>query len=306
MQKGTVLVFGSINVDLIAHADFSKQRDNYAVGTGFTTNSGGKGLNTAIGCAAIDPTRVHMLGRVGLDIYGDFIVKEAEQAGLSAAQIIRDSNAHTGIGHLRVAPDGEYDTVVVQGANDNLCGKDFDDYLSSHQTPQFVITNLETPISAIEHIANSRSAATLAINVSPMVDGAAAVLVLANLAVLNLSEAKTLLRTSQDLQPRELLFELRKISPSVIVITLGERGAIAIDEKNEIFEVSGIPVKAVNTVGAGDSFFATLVMALSSGATLAQSLEAGNQAGRLACLRSESHLTPADAQAIRLATGLNF
>lgn len=306
MQKGSVLVFGSINVDLIAHADFSKQTDNYAVGTGFTTNSGGKGLNTAIGCAAIDPTRVQMLGRVGLDIYGDFIVKEVEQAGLSASQIIRDSNAHTGIGHLRVAPDGEYDTVVVQGANDNLCGKDFDDYMASHPAPQFVITNLETPISAIEHIAKNRSSAALAINVSPMVEGADNVLTLADLAVLNLSEAKTLLKTEQNLQPRELLLELRKISAAVIVVTLGEQGAIAIDEKNEIFEVSGLPVQAVNTVGAGDSFFATLVMALSSGATLALALEAGNQAGRLACLRSESHLSASDADAVRLATGFNF
>jgi len=306
MQKGSVLVFGSINVDLIAHADPARQKDNYVVGTGFTTNSGGKGLNTAMGCAAFNSSRVHMLGRVGLDIYGQFIIGVIEQAGLSAKYVIRDSKAHTGIGHLRVAPDGEYDTVVVQGANDNLCGEDFDSYLAENSAPAFVITNLETPLAAIRHIAERSQDTSLAINVSPMVEGAKDAIALANLAVLNLSEAKTLMGIDRDLQPRELLQQLREVTNAVIVMTLGERGAIAIDSKDEIFEVEGLPVKAINTVGAGDSFFAALIMALSLGASLPQALEAGNQAGRFACLRSESHLSLSDAEAIRVSTGLNF
>lgn len=306
MQKGSVVVFGSINVDLIAYADFRKQNDNYVVGSGFKTNSGGKGLNTAMGCSSINASRVHMLGRVGQDMYGDFIIAKVKEAGLRSDFIIRDANAHTGIGHLRVAPDGEYETVVIQGANDNISGEDFDAYLGVHGSPAFVITNLETPISAIRHIAEHGAATSLAVNVSPMVYGAKEALQLANLAVLNLSEAKTLLGIDFDALPRDLLNQLRKITQATLVITLGEQGAIALDQNDEIFEVHGEPVKAINTIGAGDSFFATLVMALSTGASISEAMAAGNQAGRLVCQRSESHISRADAEAIRVSTGLNF
>lgn len=306
MQKGSVVVFGSINVDLIAYADFRKQKDNYVVGSGFKTNSGGKGLNTAMGCASINASRVHMLGRVGQDMYGDFIIAKVKEAGLNSDFIIRDPNAHTGIGHLRVAPDGEYETVVVQGANDNISGQDFDTYLGVHGSPSFVITNLETPISAIRHIAGLGVTTSLAVNVSPMVDGAKEALQLANLAVLNLSEAKTLLGIDFDALPRDLLNQLRKITQATLVITLGEQGAIALDQNDGIFEVHGEPVKVINTIGAGDSFFATLVMALSTGASISEAMAAGNQAGRLVCQRSESHISRADAEAIRVSTGLNF
>ena len=247
-----------------------------------------------------------MLGRVGQDMYGDFIIAKVKEAGLNSDFIIRDPNAHTGIGHLRVAPDGEYETVVVQGANDNISGQDFDTYLGVHGSPSFVITNLETPISAIRHIAGLGVTTSLAVNVSPMVDGAKEALQLANLAVLNLSEAKTLLGIDFDALPRDLLNQLRKITQATLVITLGEQGAIALDQNDGIFEVHGEPVKVINTIGAGDSFFATLVMALSTGASISEAMAAGNQAGRLVCQRSESHISRADAEAIRVSTGLNF
>lgn len=65
-------------------------------------------------------------------------------------------------------------------------------------------------------------------------------------------------------------------------ITLGERGALAFSENGEVMHVPTVPADGtIDITGAGDSFLAALVLALSSGATPEEAALLGNLAANV-------------------------
>jgi len=78
-------------------------------------------------------------------------------------------------------------------------------------------------------------------------------------------------------------------SLKIICITLGENGSIVYDGQ-EFFRVSGVKVKVVDTVGAGDSFSAAFLFSLLSGLTPRESGSFANQVG--AFVASQSGAVP--------------
>ncbi|MGE5591217.1 MAG: 1-phosphofructokinase family hexose kinase [Bacillota bacterium] len=69
-----------------------------------------------------------------------------------------------------------------------------------------------------------------------------------------------------------------------VVVSLGPNGAAAADPDGSLFIATPPPVKAVNTVGAGDSMSAGLASALSQGADLAAALRMGIACGTASVL----------------------
>ena len=80
----------------------------------------------------------------------------------------------------------------------------------------------------------------------------------------------------------EACLELKKIAKA-FVITMGPRGAIIFDGKNEIHVVT-IPVEAVDTNGAGDLFAGAFLYAINNGLSF-------SEAGKLGCLASSTLVT---------------
>ncbi|ANJ28302.1 carbohydrate kinase family protein [Agromyces aureus] len=62
---------------------------------------------------------------------------------------------------------------------------------------------------------------------------------------------------------------------SVVVCTLGARGAVAVDATLAEHRVAAVPVEVVDTNGAGDAFMSGVLDAHLAGASLAAALEAG-------------------------------
>lgn len=285
--------------------DFSEARSNYAVASDFRSSPGGKGLNTAIGCVAFDAKRSDLLARVGADMYGELAMNYAHANGLKKRSLIIDSDAQTGMGLVRVNPSGDYETVVIKGANENLSPLDYSRYISEHRRPNYVVASLETPMPAIRSVAKSTPQVRLVVNISPWSADSKEALSLSDIAVLNLSEARELIDEDGSASKEDLLAGLKKSCNGTIVITLGDEGAIAIDEKGEIWHVVGEPAVPVNTVGAGDSFLAGLVMSISAGLPLEQAIRVANQAGMIACLSADSHLTSRDVLKIHELSGFS-
>jgi len=77
---------------------------------------------------------------------------------------------------------------------------------------------------------------------------------------------------------------LRPLNAGPLVVTRGARGAVALDG-DDLIEVAGFAVDAVDTTGAGDVFRAGFIAALLDGAPLKDMLRFANAAAALSCTR---------------------
>ncbi len=114
MQK-TIVVVGSINMDLVARASEIPRPGQSLVGTGFDTTPGGKGANQAVAAARLGYL-VQMVGAVGEDVFGTALLDNLNNAGVRTAAVKR-VDGPSGVATILVAENGENSIVVVPGAN---------------------------------------------------------------------------------------------------------------------------------------------------------------------------------------------
>lgn len=294
MRPHRICVAGSINVDLVAYLDASSDASRYAEGKSFAMSAGGKSLNTALTVAVFDD--VHLVGRVGRDSFGGFIAETLISAGMATDGLITDETAGTGVGHVRVSATGEYDTVVIPGANGNFSPNDVVSILERHGAPEYAVLNLEVPLETCRHAAVSFRAAGSAVilNLSPVLPGAESMVPLADVVVLNREEAQIVLAQPDEYDPAALLHGLREAGAAAVVLTLGAEGSVFLDADGVAGRVRGTPVAVTNSIGAGDTFLGAFVAGLAQGLTFAEALAAGDAAGRIVCQKPVSYLEVAD------------
>lgn len=257
-------------------------------------SAGGKSLNTAMTIAALAP--VQLLGRVGEDDFGAFIARTVTSAGIDAGSLVFDREAGTGVGHVRVSAAGEYDTVVIPGANGNFSPGDVDHFLKENDTPDYAVLNLEVPLRTTRHaVQRFRDlGTTVMLNLSPIQDGAKDFLPLVDVVILNREEAQIVLNQPGEKDPDRLLQGLRSAGASAAVLTLGSDGVAYIDAVRGTGRIHGTPATVVNTIGAGDTFLGAFVAGLAAGRNFAEALTYADAAGRIVCGKSSSYLAAAD------------
>ena len=295
MQKDILIVaVGSINADLVAEKSVTAQRANYAYGSNFEMNLGGKSLNVALTALALS-NDVALISRIGNDIFGLEILNKAMKDGLITQYIKIDDQAHTGIGHVRVDENGQYDTIVINGANWNLTEGDVDAFILDGYRPKFAIFNFETDINLLKKIIPKfkQINSQIVINFSPIVNNMRDLLNLTDVAVLNLAEAQQILESSEN-NPEVLLKQLKSFGPKIVVITLGGDGAVAMNSDDLVIKVPAQVAKVKNTVGAGDGFLACLIYSIAQELSLEQSLINATYVGKLICSKSEASLSAKD------------
>ena len=295
MPKDVLIVaVGSINADLVAEKSVTAQRANYAYGSNFEMNLGGKSLNVALTALALS-NDVALISRIGNDIFGLEILNKAMKDGLITQYITIDEQAHTGIGHVRVDENGQYDTIVINGANWNLTEEDIDAFISDGYRPKFAIFNFETDINLLKKIIPKfkQINSQIVINFSPIVNNMRDSLNFTDIAVLNLAEAQQILESSES-NPEDLLKKLKSLGPKIVVITLGGDGAVAMNSDGLVVKVPAQVAKVKNTVGAGDGFLACLIYSIAQELSLEQSLINATYVGKIICSKSEASLSAKD------------
>jgi ribokinase len=126
------------------------------------------------------------------------------------------------------------------------------------------------------------------LNPAPMREIPAELLALTDILVLNeheLAECAGLAHASD--QPAEVMAKalLARAHPDLTVIaTLGAKGCIALT-KSEVIRISGEPVEAIDTTGAGDCFVGALAALLAEGLTLNEALRLANRAAAISVTR---------------------
>lgn len=296
MSNPLVVVVGSVNVDVVVSANVDKKTADYSISPDLDIILGGKGLNMAMTMSSFSQANVRYIGQVGNDVFGAFVLKQTAHSQLNSPFFAHSQSEPTGIGHVRKFPDGQYDTVVFEGANRTLSAEVVEQGLASFGNADWIVTNLESPLAVVAQVAARYPQIKLALNLSPLTSETAIAMDVADLLVLNEGEARYLASHVSGSDIEAVLEYLVAESGAIVVITLGELGAIGLLPDGELVRVPAKKAQVISTLGAGDTFFGAFMHAFTSGKSLEKSMSFAALAGSLVCERSYNSLSPEDAK----------
>lgn len=279
----TVLVFGSINMDLVARTPRLPERGETLIGHSFETVPGGKGANQAVAVARLG-VPVEMLGRVGQDSFGESLLQGLRADGVGCDRIYQDSTS-SGIAIIAVEDSGENHIIVVAGANGRVGDTELGHLKERVLDARVLLLQLEVPIDVVVEAAAIAHQA----GVTVILDPAPAPQQLpdalyphVNIITPNQGEAERLVGfpVKDWDSATEAAQVLLKRGVGTALIKLGPLGALCVTSQEQ-FQVPPFPVEAVDTVAAGDAFNGGLAAALAEGRSLQ---EATRQAAAVAAL----------------------
>jgi len=276
-----VVVFGSVNLDLVAKVARMPVPGETLAGHSFATTPGGKGANQAL-AASLAGASVRMFGAVGRDAFGSFALANLAASGVDLGGMVA-VDSPTGVALIHVDARGENAITVIGGANDDARATQVADNMLGPDTT--LVMQLEVPVSEVVLLARrARGLRTrILLNAAPALAFPADLLQAIDALIVNEHEA-AFIAAGHDLPaiPEQFAQAASARGHCTVVVTLGSRGAIAV-RGGETFPVAAPATTVVDTTGAGDALLGAFAAALDRGAPLRQALAEGVAAGSLAC-----------------------
>jgi ribokinase len=279
-----IVVFGSLNVDLVFPVDALPEPGETVLTEAYRTVPGGKGANQAVAAARAlgIPDTVVMAGCVGHDGFGTFVLDAMREAGVDVAPVIRTLRP-TGCASIGVDRQGRNAITVASGANlDAAASLVPDAWLD---TGTVLLLQNEVPVA--ENLALARRAAgrgaQVILNAAPaqplpVSDWAG----LLDLLVVNETELDSLAGSG----PEAALSLARSLETRVLA-TLGAEGAVLTERDGAGWRIGALPLaQVVDTTAAGDGFVGALAAALHEGFAMPDALRRASVAGGIACTRA--------------------
>jgi ribokinase len=277
-SKASIVVVGSVMVDLVAYADPLPAVGQTVVGSAFQIGFGGKGANQAVTARRLGADVV-FVGRVGADVFGQMSLDNLHAQGLDARGVKAIEGESTGVAPIWVSADGSNRIIVVPGANLTLTPHDVDADLAELSEADCLVCQLETPLDSVAAAlaAGARLGAITILNPAPATPDCVPLFEAADWVVPNEHEFALLWGTEPS--DGEILAAAAAWRCGLIV-TLGAEGAAA-TVGSEVVRSRPPSVTAVDTTGAGDAFVGALACALAGNAGIAAAVELGNRYGAM-------------------------
>ena len=277
-----IVVFGSINLDLVARVASLPSVGETISARAFSTSPGGKGANQAL-AARRAGAAVALFGAVGRDAFAVPALSLVRAAGIGVDGV-REVEGPTGIAMIHVDARGENIITVAAGANANaLASQIRDSYLDTSTT---VLLQFEAPIAQSLAVAQrARSlGARVVLNCAPAAPLDQAWLQAIDVLIANAGEADAIARADGlPSRPAAFVEAMADRHGITTIVTLGAQGVVAATSSTS-FAVPALPVDVVDTVGAGDAFVGVLAAKLDGGQPLASALVAAAAAVAAAAL----------------------
>lgn len=286
------MVVGSLNMDFVVQVERLPSPGETVLGSGFQTIPGGKGANQAVAAGRLggSAVRTHMIGRVGLDLFGDQLKASLASAGVDVSGVMGTRSQPTGVALIWVERSGQNSIVVASGANWQLHAADIVSMKSVFKGARCALFQLETPLDAVEAAmtaAHANGALTI-LDPAPAQPLCSGLLSQVSVLTPNESEACILLeRAPARFAPSEageLAHALRARGAEAVVLKMGDQGCVYVDG-NQIVHSPAFVVEAVDATAAGDTFNAGLAVALAEGRSVSEALRFANAAAAISVTR---------------------
>ncbi|RVU21210.1 ribokinase [Methylobacterium oryzihabitans] len=259
-------------------------------GLAFLAEPGGKGFNLALATHRLGIT-VDGLFAVGTDMVSPMVRSTFAQVGFSEEMLVPHAGS-TGAGVAFVDASGENCLAVCLGANLALDADDVRAVAARVGRADLVAATFESPDAPTREafaLARALGRPTL-LNPSPVRPIDPGILADTAILVVNAVEAADL-----GLGTPDTIADARAATPAIaalldgglelLVVTLGECGAMAFRPGSPPLHQPAFAVAAVDTVGAGDAFTAGLMAGLLAHEPLAATLRQAAACGALTTCR---------------------
>jgi sugar/nucleoside kinase (ribokinase family) len=258
----------------------------------YVLSVGGCAANTAADLGRLGRT-TSVLGKVGKDLFGDFVLQDLKRLGVETS-FIRRSRTHPTSCTFIVNVLGEDRRYIhCFGANADFSIADFDAKALDGARALYVGGYLAMPAFRPQHLvdlfrkAKLRRLITVLDVVIPAgssssIEDIRQALLYTDLFLPNEDEARALTGRSDPLEQAEIL---ARFNPDgTIVITQGSRGALA-KRRSEILRAGAFKVDSIDQSGSGDAFDAGFLVGLLEGWALEDSLRFASAVGA-SCTRA--------------------
>lgn len=242
----------------------------------YEQNPGGAPANVAVMAAKLGAD-AHMIAKVGDDLFGTFLSKYLAGADVNVSHISKTKEAMTPLAFVSINAEGDRDFAFYRspGADTKLTKDDVDDVEFDQDSILHIgsISLTDEPSrSATFHALEQANTGGAIVSFDPNIrlslwadenhlrEELKYVFYFADVVKLSEEEVSFLAFSKEQEESCRIIADSYDIP--LIVVTKGDKGC-SVFRNGRIEHVAGYPVSAIDTTGAGDAFWGTLLAGLS-------------------------------------------
>ena len=271
----SVLVVGSFIVDCVATCKRAPEAGETVVGDSYNTYLGGKGANQAFAAIRMG-SKTTMVGCVGNDGFGKQFFETLEAEGFDSSVVKVSQNNSTGVSLVTVEHSGQNRICMTPGANLDYYIEDLDKLEELVKESDIIVTQLEMRYDIAAHLAKlaKRHGKKFILNPAPAreIDDE----VISSCYIMTPNETELGIIINRKIETMDEYIEGAKVllekGCQNVIVTLGTVGSLLVNKDGHKL-VPAFKVKAVDTVGAGDSFTGSLSAMLDQGREMLDAMQ---------------------------------
>lgn len=279
MSRHSMLVIGSANMDMVVKSAHFPRAGETVLGYNFGMYPGGKGANQAVAAAKLGGD-VLFIGKMGNDLFKERLVDSMTRDHVNLEHLFTDEDNSTGIALIMVDEKGENEIVVVSGSNMRLTPDDINSKQYLFPQVSVVLTQLEIPMETVETAAHlaKKSNGIFILNPAPAQKLPESLLKAVDYLTPNETELALIAE-----RPVDDMDSVYKAARDVIkrgvrnlIVTLGDKGALWVNEKRQQLFPARKVERVVDTTAAGDAFNGAFALSLAQGRSVDWAIQFAN------------------------------
>ncbi|MEM8833384.1 MAG: ribokinase, partial [Pseudomonadota bacterium] len=231
-----LVVFGSINLDVTYHVKRLPKQGETVIADRYLIGPGGKGANQALAAARMG-VKTALVAKTGDDANSVRVLNNLKRNEVMTSGIAKSDELPTGTSTIIVDKNGQNQIVFVPGANDEISAEQLPPEILHDKN--ILLVQMETPLEeTVIGMKTARdSGAKIIMNMAPVKKVPSVVLKLSDYLIVNEIEAEQVIKNAKleaGKNPTDQAMALAKEGKTTVIITLGEKGCVAVTPEEKI------------------------------------------------------------------------